>query len=146
MKEYILYYLIFKFLFKISFKYHINIINENQLRTGDIKKDSVFSSLFNKFIKKEDNNKFNKNIDVNMQNMSINKKNNIYEPNNNNKKDIEMKNPSSSSNENNNTSTSSKSLELIKQKKMNRMSMIDVNSNLSKKLASDNFDYDPVFK
>jgi len=81
-----------------------------------------------------------------MQNMSINKKNNIYEPNNNNKKDIEMKNPSSSSNENNNTSTSSKSLELIKQKKMNRMSMIDVNSNLSKKLASDNFDYDPVFK
>ena len=62
-----------------------------------------------------------------------------------------MKNPSLSSNNeinNNNTQSgpSSKSLEIIKQKKMNRMSMIDVNSNLSKKLASDNFDYDPVFK
>ena len=39
---------------------------------------------------------------------------------------------------------SSKSLEVIKQKKLNRLSLTDSLSN--KKLASDNIDYDPVFK
>lgn len=42
------------------------------------------------------------------------------------------------------SSSSSKSLEIIKQKKLNRIGLGD--GNVSKKLASDNFDYEPVFK
>lgn len=40
--------------------------------------------------------------------------------------------------------STSKALEIIKQKKMSRMSLGE--SGVSKKLASDNIDYDPVFK
>lgn len=85
--------------------------------------------------------------DVSSRDNNINKRNN-----NNINGDTEMKNSGFNSTNNEGilaSSTgekSSKSLEIIKQKKMNRMSMIDVNSNLSKKLASDNMDYDPVFK
>jgi len=39
---------------------------------------------------------------------------------------------------------SSKSLEIIKQKKMSRLGLGD--GNVSKKLASENIDYEPVFK
>ena len=111
------------------------------MRTGDIKKDSVFSNFFNKFTKK-DNNKGNNNVNVNLREVS-HKGNNSQMTGNNN--DVDLNNSSNAQN-NNNSSGASKSLEIIKQKKMNRMSLIDVNSNLSKKLASDNLDYDPVFK
>ena len=111
------------------------------MRTGDNKKDSVFSNLLNKFIKKDNNNKSSKNVDVNMHDVSSKKKASELS-----KDDEEINKPSSNNEVNSNSTGASKSLEIIKQKRMNRMSMIDINSNLSKKLASDNLDYDPVFK
>ena len=111
------------------------------MRTGDNKKDSVFSNLLNKFIKKDNNIKSSKNVDVNMHDVSSKKKASELS-----KDDEEINKPSSNNEVNSNSTGASKSLEIIKQKRMNRMSMIDINSNLSKKLASDNLDYDPVFK
>ena len=91
-----------------------------------MKKDSVFSNLFNKFIKK-DNNKSNKNVNVGLHDVSQ-KGNNSQMTGNNNDFDN-----SSNARDSNNSSGASKSLEIIKQKKRDRMSLIDVNSNMSKK-------------
>lgn len=103
-----------------------------------MKKDSVFSTLINKIIRKPDNNvntnsKKNNNINQNPCNII-----NGISPSGNEigkiKTETELKESYSSS----------KSLEIIKQKKLSRIGLGD--GNVSKKLASDNIDYEPVFK
>jgi len=113
-----------------------------QIKNGDSKKDSMFSSLINKIIRKPDkvlnsNNKIN-NISNNSNNnngkntmsgnlTSVNEMGKI-------KSEIDLKD----------SFNNSKSLEVIKQKKLNRMGLGD--GNVSKRLASENIDYEPVFK
>ncbi len=109
------------------------------MNNGEIKKDSIFSSLLNKFVKKSnigEQTKTNTNT-INTQNSNFNNNNNNFNLENELGKIQSESQPKESS-------FSSKSLELIKQKKLSRIGLGD--GNVSKKLASENIDYEPVFK
>lgn len=108
------------------------------MNNGEIKKDSVFSSLFNKFIKKSNIAEKTK-----TSTNSLNTQNSYS----NNNKNFTLENELGKMNnesEPKESGFSSKSLEIIKQKKLNRISLGD--GSVSKKLASENIDYEPVFK
>ena len=112
------------------------------MKNGDNKKDSVFSSLINKFYKKSDSDKT----------LNSNNSSNINNTNTNNSSYFNNKNQTSANElgkiktetELKESNSSSKSLEIIKQKKLSRLGLTD--GSVSKKLASDNIDYEPVFK